>query len=329
MSEALRDAWGRTITYLRISLTDRCDFRCVYCMGEEMRFLPRRELLSYEEIVTVVRSLVAVGLRKVRLTGGEPLLRRDIVDLVRALAALPGLHELALTTNGSHLAELARPLWEAGLHSINISLDSLQPERFHALTRTGRLADVQAGIFAAAALPFQRRRLNAVILRGRNDDEIVDLAEFAQAQGFDMAYIEEMPLGQIAEHDRALQQVASDTVLARLEQAWGPLQPLHWSSGGPARYFQRPGSAHRIGLISPHSHNFCDACNRVRLTAEGRLLLCLGQEDALDLRQVLRSEGEAAILPALRLALQRKPAGHGFNLEQPVKLQRYMNMTGG
>ncbi len=329
MTAGLQDAYGRAITYLRISLTDRCDFRCVYCMSESMQFLPRHDLLSFEEIVAVVRALIPAGLRKVRLTGGEPLLRRDLPELVQTLAALPGLQELALTTNGSQLARWATPLHRAGLNSLNISLDSLQAERFHRLTRSGQLADVLVGIAAAAALPWVRRRLNALILRGRNDDEIVALAEFAEAQGFDMAYIEEMPLGQIEEHDRALQQVPSTEILATLEQAWGKLTPLAWGSGGPARYFQRPGARQRIGLISPHSHNFCDDCNRVRLTAEGRLLLCLGQEDALDLRAVLRQQGEAAVLPAVQQALQRKPAGHTFNLEQPVQLRRHMNMTGG
>ncbi len=329
MALSLQDAYGRSISYLRISLTDRCNFRCVYCMSESMQFLPRRDLLSFEEIVTVVKTLIPAGLRKVRLTGGEPLQRRDIGDLVQALAALPGLQELAMTTNGSHLARWAEPLHRAGLNSINISLDSLQAERFHHLTRSGRLADVLAGIAAAAALPWARRRLNALILRDRNDDEIVALAAFAEEQGFDMAYIEEMPLGQIQEHDRSLQQVASAEILATLEHAWGKLTPLAWGSGGPARYFQRPGARQRIGLISPHSHNFCADCNRVRLTAEGRLLLCLGQEDALDLRAVLRQQGEAAVLPAVQQALQRKPFGHTFDLEQPVQIRRYMNMTGG
>ena len=329
MSLELIDGCGRVVEYLRISVTDRCDFRCVYCMTETMKFMPRDDLLSLEEIVDIVRVLIPAGLKKVRITGGEPLLRRNIVNLIASLKALGSLQEIALTTNGSHLAAYAVALRQAGLDSINISLDSLRPDRFREITRFGYLPDVLEGLVAARKAGIARLRINAVIMRGRNDDEVVDLAKFAALHGCDMVYIEEMPLGDITEHDRQVQYVSSDEVLDLLQQQSGPWLASSFITGGPARYFQHAETGQKIGVISPHSHNFCDTCNRVRLSAEGRLYLCLGHEHALDLRAVLREQGASAILPAVQQALSFKPRRHEFDLAQPVTLRRTMNMTGG
>ncbi|NNM51939.1 MAG: GTP 3',8-cyclase MoaA [Pseudomonadales bacterium] len=329
MSNELKDGWGRVIEYLRISVTDRCDFRCVYCMTETMKFMPRDELLTLEEIVEIVHALIPAGLRKVRITGGEPLLRRNVVNLVATLSSLGALREIALTTNGSHLAAYALALRQAGLDSVNISLDSLRPDRFQEITRFGYLPDVLEGLDAARRAGIPRLRINAVIMRGRNDDEIVDLAKFAALHGSDMVYIEEMPLGDITEHDRHALYMSSDEVINVLQQYAGPWLPCSYVTGGPARYFQHAATGQKIGVISPHSHNFCETCNRVRLSAEGRLYLCLGHEHSLDLRAVLREQGAAAILPSVQQALLSKPRRHEFNLEQPVTLRRTMNITGG
>ena len=326
----LTDGHGRQITYLRLSVTDRCDFRCVYCMAENMTFLPRSEVLSLEELETVATAFVAMGVRKIRLTGGEPLVRQGIVDLVGRLSRLPGLSELAMTTNGARLAEFAAPLRAAGLDRLNISLDSLRPERFRALTRTGDLAQVLAGVRAAQAAGFRHVKLNAVILRGRNDDEVLDLVRFARAEGLDLSFIEEMPLGQISEHDRARSQVSSDEILQRIQQDF-PLLPSLESSGGPSRYHRMTDSDIRIGVISPNSHNFCASCNRVRLTASGRLLLCLGNEHGVDLRPVLRAPGASpeTLREAIIAALPHKPERHHFTLDDAPQIVRFMNMTGG
>lgn len=328
---SLVDGFGRDITYLRLSVTDRCDFRCVYCMAENMQFLPRDQILSLEELYTVAASFVGLGVRKIRLTGGEPLVRANLPWLVEKLAGLDGLRELALTTNGSRLQKFAAPLKAAGLDRLNISLDSLRPERFRAITRTGRLTDVLAGIAAAQAAGFSRIKLNSVILRGRNDDEVADLVEFARREGLDIAFIEEMPLGHITEHSRALSYVSSDEILARIGERH-LLLPSVEQTGGPARYYRMADSQSRIGVISPHSHNFCASCNRVRLTVEGRLLLCLGNEHSADLRAVMRQNPEGAG-PALReailMAMPRKPERHHFDLTEAPQLVRFMNMTGG
>lgn len=326
----LIDSFGRQITYLRLSVTDRCDFRCVYCMAEDMQFLPRSDVLSLEELAEVAETFVSLGVRKIRLTGGEPLVRAGLVDLVARLSGLDGLGELTLTTNGSRLAHFAQPLKEAGLDRLNISLDSLRPERFHELTRTGHLADVLAGIAAARAAGFERIKLNSVILRGRNDDEIVDLLAFARGEGLDLAFIEEMPLGHISEHDRAGSFVSSADILATLQREH-PLLPSPESTGGPARYYRMSDSATRVGVISPHSHNFCGSCNRVRVTASGRLLLCLGNEHSVDLRAVLRARpgDRNALQDAIQAALPLKPERHHFNLDDAPQIVRFMNMTGG
>ncbi|WP_231752958.1 GTP 3',8-cyclase MoaA [Burkholderia sp. TSV86] len=311
-------------------MTDRCDFRCVYCMPENMRFAPNRELLTLDELAAVAEAFVALGVRKIRITGGEPLVRSGLTQWVARLAKLPDLGELALTTNGARLVRFAVPLKAAGLDRINISLDSLRPDRFGALTRTGRLDDVLAGIDAVKAAGFRRVKLNSVMLRGRNDDEVLDLLRFARAMHVDLTFIEEMPLGAIDEHDRALTFMSSDEVLAQIRREY-PLFPLAVSSGGPARYFFMADSPIRVGVISPHSRNFCGDCNRVRVTANGRLLLCLGNEHSVDLRGVLREHpGDVERLhDAIVAAMRIKPERHHFDLNAPPQIVRFMNATGG
>ncbi len=333
-SGPLIDNFGRRVSYVRISVTDRCDFRCVYCMAEDMTFLPKAQILSLEEIATLARNLVACGVDKIRLTGGEPLVRPGVVELVRSIRALPGLRELCMTTNGGRLQDLARPLREAGLDRINISLDSLNAERFRELTRTGRLGQVLAGIEAAEAAGFERTKLNAVIMRGRNDDEILPLVDFALARGLDLSFIEEMPLGVITEHNRA-EAFVSSAEIREVIGARYPLTAITDDTGGPARYYRIDGHSSRIGFISPHSHNFCGDCNRVRVTTEGRLLLCLGNEHSMDLRAVLRqgdadpAATDARVQAALREAMALKPERHHFNLEEEPQILRFMSVTGG
>ena len=326
----LVDSFGRRVRYVRISVTDRCDFRCVYCMSETMTFLPRAQVLTLEEIAQVVRAFVEMGVEKVRLTGGEPLVRRNIDWLVEQASSLPGLNELAMTTNGAGLVKQARRLREAGLKRINVSLDTLDAERFRRLTRTGELARVLDGLKAAREAGFERIKLNAVIMKGRNDDEVLDLVNFARAEGFDLSFIEEMPLGDISDHTRDETFCSSDEVKALIEQQH-ELFPTTESTLGPSRYFRMSDSESRIGFISPHSHNFCSTCNRVRVTAEGRLLLCLGNEHSVDLRAVLRQHpGDLdALKHAIVAALPLKPERHHFTTDGDVQIVRFMNMTGG
>jgi GTP 3',8-cyclase len=325
----LLDRFGRHVTYVRLSVTDRCDFRCVYCMAEQMQFLPRSEVLTLEELALVGRAFVELGVTKIRLTGGEPLVRNNVLELARSLGALNGLRELTLTTNGSRLQTHAAALRAAGVKRINISLDSLRPERFHSITRTGNLDTVIAGIDAARAAGFEGIKLNAVIMSGRNDDEIIDLVEFARDRQLDISFIEEMPLGHIDEHDRALSFCSSDEIRERIENIF-PLTASTESSGGPARYYRMAGSRSRIGFISPHSHNFCHLCNRVRVTADGRLLLCLGNEHSADLRGVIRAGGDIEVLKnAIVAAMLIKPERHYFDLQAEPQIVRFMNMTGG
>lgn len=329
-SPQLLDKFNRKVTYLRLSVTDRCDFRCVYCMSEDMQFLPRAQLLTLEEMEVLVQAFVELGVNKVRITGGEPLVRNNVLQLFQGLGKLENLKELVLTTNGSQLEKMAVPLYEAGVKRINISLDSLRPERFQQITRVGKLDSVLRGIDAALPLGFKRIKLNAVIMKQRNEDEIIDLVNFAIARRIDISFIEEMPLGVISEHARAAAYYSSDEIRRDLEAVF-TLIPTTESTGGPARYYQITNTATRVGFISPHSHNFCETCNRVRVTPEGRLLLCLGQEHSVDLRRVLRAHplDTAPLKQAIIDAMAIKPKGHDFNLERQPQILRYMNMTGG
>lgn len=327
-TEKLVDRYGRHISYLRLSVTDRCDFRCTYCMSEKMRFLPRQSVMSLDECLSVARAFVDLGVTKLRITGGEPLVRKDLLWLVERLGALDGLDNLVMTTNGSQLARFARPLHAAGVKRINISLDSLQPERFRQITRVGELRDVLDGIAAAQAAGFRRTKLNVVMMRGVNDDELPALVRFAHDNELDISFIEEMPLGDIAGRNDTY--LSSDEVRARLARDFS-LLPSTEASGGPARYWRLAGSATRIGFISPHSHNFCDSCNRVRVTATGDLFPCLGHNDALPLLPILRrGDDTAALRQAIVDSMGIKPLGHDFahQMEKP-QVVRFMSMTGG
>ena len=326
----LTDRFNRRITYLRISVTDRCDLRCVYCMSEDMQFVPRSQLMTLEELFRVGKTFVDLGVKKIRITGGEPLTRRGILQLFQALGELDGLRDLTLTTNGTLLSRYARALKTAGVTRINISLDTLQAERFHTMTRVGDIRRTLAGIDAALEAGFQRLKINSVILKGRNDDEIVDLVRFAESRGMDISFIEEMPLGVIGDHDRAKVYYSSDRVLSDIRQHYEVI-PTAETTGGPARYYRLNDSDSRVGFISPHSHNFCDHCNRVRLTAEGRLLLCLGQEHSKDLRRVVRAHplDDDPLRRGIVEAMQIKPKGHDFDLGAQPVLFRHMNVTGG
>ncbi|MGB3621463.1 GTP 3',8-cyclase MoaA [Ketobacter sp. MCCC 1A13808] len=328
-SRVLVDKFGRKVDYVRISVTDRCDFRCVYCMAEEMTFLPRQQILTLEELYRIGKAFVDLGVRKIRLTGGEPLIRRDVLTLVKHLGSLNDLQHLVLTTNGSQLPVMAKPLHEYGVRRINVSLDSLDPEKFRQLTRTGDLKRVLAGIDAASEQGFDSIKINTVILKGRNDDEILPLVEYARERHLDITFIEEMPLGAISEHGRKECFMPSAEVRKIIEQRY-PLQTRIENSGGPARYYGFADSRSKVGFISPHSHNFCGDCNRVRVTAEGRLLLCLGNEHSVDLRSVVRSTDDDEILKqAIIKAMDLKPERHYFDLEDEPQIVRFMNMTGG
>ncbi|WP_299982697.1 GTP 3',8-cyclase MoaA [uncultured Pseudoteredinibacter sp.] len=323
----LSDSFGRQIDYLRLSLTDRCDFRCVYCMAEDMEFLPRAQVLSLEECETLVETFVQLGIKKVRLTGGEPLIRNGVVDLVRRLKQIPGLEELLLTTNGSRLEELAPALKAAGLDRINVSLDTLDAGRFKALSRTGKLEKVLAGLQAAKAAGFERIKLNSVILKNRNADELENLVEFALQKRFDISFIEAMPLGHIDDHQRSEEFISSADIQDVLQKRW-QLKNSNYSTGGPSRYWQINDS--QIGFISPHSDNFCASCNRIRVTAEGRLLLCLGNEHSLDLKAIMRRyPGETQRLKnSIIDAMGNKPERHHFDINE-TQIVRFMNTTGG
>lgn len=324
----LIDKYGRHVTYVRLSITDRCDFRCTYCMAEEMTFLPRQEVMSLEESLQVAQAFVSLGVSKLRLTGGEPLVRKNVMWLIERLGALPGLENLVLTTNGSQLDRFAAPLKAAGVKRLNISLDTLKAERFQAITRIGDLSKVLRGIEAATAAGFQRTKLNTVMMRGTNDDEFVDLVRFAVEHQLDISFIEEMPLGEI--HGRSKTYISSEETREMIGRHY-ELIPSTESSGGPARYWRIPGSESRIGFISPHSHNFCDSCNRVRVTAKGELYPCLGQNDALSLLPVMRANGdEAALRQAIVDSMGIKPFGHDFTQQMNnPQVVRFMSMTGG
>lgn len=326
----LVDKFGRQVTYVRLSVTDRCDFRCVYCMAEEMTFLPRADVLSLEELEQIATAFVNLGVHKIRLTGGEPLVRQNISSLVENIGKLDGLQELTLTTNGSQLKKYAPQLLAAGVERINVSLDSLNEERFKAITRTGDLKKVLEGIDAAIEAGLSNIKLNAVILKGRNEDEIVDLVNFARDKNIDISFIEEMPLGLIDEHDRSLSFCSSDEVKEIIEKAY-PLTATDEDTGGPSKYHKMADSQSRVGFISPHSHNFCHLCNRVRVTVDGRLLLCLGNEHSIDLKAIVRDHpGDMERLQnAIIDSMEIKPERHHFELEGEPQIVRFMNMTGG
>ena len=328
---ALIDRYGRRVTYIRLSVTDRCDFRCAYCMPLKMKFLPKSEILSLEEILLVARAFVRLGVNKIRVSGGEPLVRKGVVQLCENLAQLPGVREVAVTTNGSQLPRLAAPLRRAGVRRVNISLDTLDPGKFKSLTRTGDLSAVLRGMEAARAANFEGVKVNVVMMRGFNDDEIVPLARFALANGMDISYIEEMPLGDIG-RPRAQTYYSADDAMRQLRRVFD-MRPSDHNSGGPARYWKVAGESARIGFITPHSHNFCAACNRVRVTAVGQLFPCLGQNDMTDLKPALRDnhpDSEDALRQAILRGLDIKPKGHEFDLDESgAKVIRFMSATGG
>ncbi len=329
----LVDPFNRAITYLRVSVTDRCDFRCVYCMSENMSFLPKADVLTLEELDRLCSAFVAKGVRKLRLTGGEPLVRRGIMTLFASLSrhlAAGTLDELTVTTNGSQLARYASELAGHGVRRINVSLDTLDPDKFRAITRWGELDKVLAGVAAAKAAGLAVK-INAVALKGVNEDELVRLTEWAHGEGMDLTIIEVMPLGDIGE-GRLDQYLPLSMVRARLAERF-TLEDIDYRTGGPARYVRVAETGGRLGFITPLTHNFCESCNRVRITCTGTLFMCLGQEDAADLRTPLRaSEGNELLYVAIDEAITRKPKGHDFVIDRRHKrpaLARHMSVTGG
>jgi len=327
------DPFGRAITYLRVSVTDRCDFRCVYCMAEDMAFLPKKDLLSLEELDRLCSVFIEKGVRKLRLTGGEPLVRKNIMHLVRELSRhlrSGALDELTLTTNGSQLWRFAGELADAGVRRINVSLDTLDPDKFHAITRWGHLDKVMAGIDAAQAAGLDIK-INAVALRGFNDLELPDMLRWTHGRGMDMTVIETMPMGEI-DADRTDQYLPLSVLRAQLERQF-TLTDIPFKTGGPARYVEVAETGGRLGFITPMTHNFCESCNRVRLTCTGTLYMCLGQEDAADLRAPLRaSEGNELLSAAIDEAIGRKPKGHDFVIDRRTNrpsVSRHMSVTGG
>lgn len=323
----MMDGFGRTISYVRLSLTDRCDMRCRYCMAQEMTFLPRSEILSLEEIAMLAKHFVARGVTRIRLTGGEPLARRGAVDVAKSIGALigDGLEELTLTTNATALAEHAEGLWGAGIRRINVSLDSRDPDVFGYVTRKGDLNRVLGGIEAAKAQGFAIK-INMVALKGLNDQEILPMLHWCGDQGFDLSLIETMPLGEIDE-DRTNRFYPLTAARDAIETAHSLVASTH-RTGGPARYWHVPDLGIRLGLISPLTQNFCSTCNRVRVSASGKLYMCLGHEDHVDLRAALRGDDPSALDRLLDQALGQKPERHWFDLDQAAT-SRHMNVTGG
>ena len=328
------DPFGRHISYLRVSVTDRCDFRCVYCMAEDMTFLPKSEVLTLEELDRLCSAFVRLGVRKLRLTGGEPLVRRSILSLFRALGRhleSGALDELTLTTNGSQLARYAEELKAAGVRRVNVSLDTLDAAKFTAITRWGKLDQVLDGLAAAKRAGLQVK-LNTVALRGVNDDEFDRLVEWCGEQGFDLTFIEVMPMGEIGAEARLDQYLPLSLVRGALQRRW-TLDETDYRTGGPARYYVVRETGRRVGMITPLTHNFCESCNRVRVTCTGTLYMCLGQEDAADLRAPLRlSPSDEPLEHAIRAAIQRKPKGHDFVIDRRhlrPSVGRHMSVTGG
>ncbi len=328
------DQFGRKVDYIRLSITDRCDFRCEYCMAEDMTFLPRDEVLSLEECARLVKVFVGLGVTKVRITGGEPLVRKNALWLFDEVGRLEGLKELVLTTNGSQLEKQAEALKKAGVKRINISIDSLKPERFKKITRTGDLNKVLAGLQASIHAGFEGIKINTVLMRGSNDDEATDLVQFAIDNNIDISFIEEMPLGEV-NHTRNSTFVSNTDTLKLLQSKYS-LLPSTETTGGPARYWRvanTDGTSHtKIGFISPHSHNFCESCNRVRITCKGELYLCLGQEDKINLMPLLRANpsNDTPLIEAILNSMAIKPKGHDFDLKRAAPaVVRFMSHTGG
>ncbi len=329
----LVDPFGREITYVRISVTDRCDFRCVYCMAENMTFLPKRDLLTLEELLRLADAFITLGVRKIRLTGGEPLVRRNVMWLIGELGRRLGegrLEELTITTNGSQLVRFAEDLAKAGIRRINVSLDTLVRERFEAITRWGKFDKVMAGIEAAKAAGLAIK-INMVALKGVNEDEFDRMIAWCGAEGFDLTLIETMPLGEV-DGDRVDQYLPLSEVRARLRERW-TLTDIPYRTGGPARYVRVEETGGRLGFITPLTHNFCESCNRVRITCTGTMFMCLGQEDRVELREVLRSsESDTHLIRAIRDGIARKPKGHDFVIDRRRNrptLGRHMSVTGG
>jgi cyclic pyranopterin phosphate synthase len=327
------DPFGRAITYLRVSVTDRCDFRCVYCMAEDMTFLPKADILSLEELDRVCSAFVRQGVKKLRMTGGEPLVRRDIMKLFRSLSRhldSGALEELTLTTNGSQLPRFAHELADLGVRRVNVSLDTLDADKFAAITRWGKLDKVMEGLAAAKDAGLQVK-INAVALKGVNDDEVDRLVAWCGDEGYDLTFIEVMPMGEIGE-DRVEQYWPLSMLRAQLAEKW-TLEEIDYRTGGPARYVRVKETGGRLGFITPMTHNFCESCNRVRLTCTGTLYMCLGQEDAADLRTPLRlSESDDLLDDAILEAIGRKPKGHDFIIDRRRKqpaVSRHMSVTGG
>ena len=328
------DPFGRDISYLRVSVTDRCDFRCTYCMSEDMTFLPKKDVLSLEELERLCGVFVKLGVKKLRLTGGEPLVRKNIMSLIRNLGQLVDtgdLEELTLTTNGTQLHKYAEELFDCGVKRVNVSIDTLDPEKFTEITRWGKLENVLRGIEAAANSGL-KIKLNTVALRGTNDNELPNMVKWAGEQGFDITIIEVMPMGDIGAENRVSQYLPLSMVRSSLSEHF-TLRDIDYKTGGPARYVEVEETGTKIGFITPLTHNFCESCNRVRLTCTGTLYMCLGQEDAADLKTPLRnSEGDNALITAIREAISRKPKGHDFIIDRRQKsspVPRHMSVTGG
>jgi GTP 3',8-cyclase len=329
-NQLLIDQFGRAVDYIRLSITDRCDFRCQYCMSEEMTFLPRNEVLSLEECARIIKVFVELGVTKVRITGGEPLVRKNAMWLFEEAGKLNNLKELVLTTNGSQLDKHASALKKSGVKRINISLDSLNAQRFKQITRVGELEKVLAGIESAIKAGFENIKLNTVLMKGINDDETLHLVQFAIDKQIDISFIEEMPLGNV-EHARIDTFISNETTLNTIKSKYS-LTSSTKSTGGPANYWHVSNSKTNIGFISPHSHNFCESCNRVRITCKGELYLCLGQEDKVDLMPLLREypKDNAPLKLAILNSMHIKPKGHDFNLNRASpSVIRFMSHTGG
>ena len=331
--QKLIDPFGRTVDYIRLSVTDRCDFRCVYCMAEEMTFLPKSELLTLEELETIIRTFMSLGTKKVRLTGGEPLVRRNIMHLIKALGAevkAGNLDELTLTTNGSQLHKMADDLHEAGVRRLNISLDSRDVDNFRKITRWGDLDKVMRGLEIAKKAGLSLK-INMVALKGVNDGEFVDMLQWCGDEGFDLTIIEVMPMGDIGNENRLDQYLPLTTVRKLIEERF-TLTPSAHRTAGPARYYNVEETGGCLGLITPLTHNFCESCNRVRMTCTGELYMCLGQDDNANLAAALRDGGQVALKKAIIDAIARKPKGHDFEISRKSSgpaVSRHMNVTGG